>query len=169
MSSFSLQGNWIDLIIIAVLAYFVSEAWRVGFWIILADFVGFLLSLVIALRGYFFAADILRNNFSLPHSVANAIGFLITAGFSEAILSFLFIGIIKKIPYKFWKKPWNNIAGVFPAAGQGLIIVSFILMLIVGLPISPNIKSDVTKSKIGGYLIQKTSGLEASLNQVFGG
>lgn len=165
----NLQGNWIDLIIIVILIYFISEAWRVGFWIILADFVGFLLSLVIALRGYFFAADILRNNFSLPHSVANAIGFLITAGFSEAILSFFFIGIIKNIPYKFWKKPWNNIAGVIPSVGQGLVIISFILMLALSLPLSPNVKSDITRSRIGGYLVSETSGLEARLNEIFGG
>lgn len=162
------QGNYIDLIILAILFYFVSEAWRAGFWIILADFLGFLLSLIIALRGYSFAAGILRDNFSLSHSVANAIGFLITAGFSEAVLSFFFVGIIKNIPYKFWKKPWNNIAGIIPAAGQGLVIISFVLMLVMALPISPDIKSDVTKSRIGGFLVQRTSGLEANINKVFG-
>src|SRR3989338_4353363 len=169
MSIFSLQGNWIDFLILLVLAYFVSEAWRIGFWVILADFLGFLLSLLIGLWGYSYVADILRSNFSLPHSVSNALGFLFTAGISEAIIGFVFSSLIRKIPYKFWKKPWSNIAATFPAAGQGLILISFVLTLVIGLPISPKLKSDVTDSKIGGILVQKTSGIEARVNEIFGG
>ena len=164
----SLQGNWVDLVILIVLVYFISEAWRVGFWIILADFLGFVLSLVIALSGYSFAAGLLRQNFSLPHSVANALGFLATAGISEAILSFALIRVVKKIPYKLWKKPWTNIAATLPAFGQGLVIVSFILILTLGFPITPGIKKDISESKIGGFLVQKTSGLEAKFNEIFG-
>jgi len=169
MSTFSLQANWVDFLIILTVAYFVSEAWRVGFWVIVADFFGFLLSLLIALRGYTFTSDILQTNFSLARSVSNALGFLITAAFSEAILGFLFSSLIRKIPYKFWKKPWNNIAATIPAAGQGLILISFVLTLVIGLPISPKLKSDVTDSKIGGILVQKTSGIEARVNEIFGG
>ena len=169
MESFSLQGNWVDLIILVVLAYFVSEAWRVGFWVILADFLGFLFSLAVALRGYAFASNLLSANFTIPHSLANALGFLLTAGICEAIFSFILINGVKKIPYKFWKKPWSNILATIPATGQGLIILSFILTLLVGLPITPKIKADVTESRIGGFLVKQTTGLEARLNEIFGG
>lgn len=164
-----IQGNWVDLLIVAVLIYFVSEAWRVGFWVIFADFLGFLLSLVVALFGYSLAAQLLRDNFSLSHSVANALGFLLTAGLSEAVFGFIFATFIKKIPYKFWKKPWNNIAATFPAAGQGLVLVAFILTLVFSLPVSPKFKDDIGNSKIGGFLVGKTSGLDSRLNDVFGG
>ena len=169
LSELSLGGNWVDFLILLILAYFVSEAWRIGFWVILADFLGFLLSLLIGLWGYSYVADILRSNFSLPHSVSNALGFLFTAGISEAIIGFVFSSLIGKIPYKFWKKPWSNIAATFPALGQGVILVSFILTLIVGLPLSSKLKSDVTGSRIGGTLVRETSGLEAKINEIFGG
>src|SRR3989344_2469818 len=158
------QGNWVDFIILAILAYFISEAWKYGFWIILADFLGFMLSMIIALRGYSWASDFLQTYFQLAPSIAKALGFLIIAGFSEAIVSFLLTGFVKKIPYKFWTKPWNELAAVFPAVGQGLVILSFLLILIISLPIAPTIKKSATDSKIGGFLIQKTSGLEARLN-----
>ena len=161
------QGNWVDLIILAVLAYIVADSWKTGFWIIMADFVGFLLSLFVALRWYSLIGNILEESFTLPHSVANALGFFFAAGISEAVLGFVLVHVIRKIPYKFWKKPWNNIAGVIPSLGQGLILVSFILTLVVSLPIAPNIKKDVTESKIGGFLVQKTSGVEAKLTEVF--
>ncbi|OGM59062.1 hypothetical protein A3A75_05345 [Candidatus Woesebacteria bacterium RIFCSPLOWO2_01_FULL_39_10] len=169
MNLSNFQANWVDLIIIAILLYFVSEAWRVGFWIILADFIGFLLSLVVALRVYKFPAELLRSNFSISHSLANAIGFLVTAAFTEAIVSFLLVRLIKKIPYKFWKKPWNNLAAIIPAAGQGIILLSFILTLAISLPIAPRLKKDVTQSTIGGYLVRQTSGFESRVNEIFGG
>jgi len=165
----SFKGNWVDLIIIFILFYFVAESWKIGFWIILADFLGFLFSLLIALRGFQFISGILQTNFSLNQSLSNALGFLIVASFSETILSFVFSEVVKKIPYKFWRKPWSNVAGILPSLGQGLILTAFILTLAISLPISPNLKRDITGSKIGGILVQKTSGLEARLNEIFGG
>jgi len=164
-----LQGNWVDLIIIVVLVYFISEAWRFGFWVVMADFISFLLALFIALSGYKFIGNFLRNNFALSHSLSNALGFLVTAALAEAIIAFTLTKAIRKIPYKFWKKPWSNFFAIFPAVGQGMILLSFILILILGLPLSPNIKSDISTSKIGGVLVQETAGLEARINEVFGG
>src|SRR3989344_1851817 len=169
MSFASLQGNWVDLIILIILIYFVSEAWRVGFWIILADFLGFMLSLLVALTSYSFTAGILRENFNLPHSVANALGFLVTAGVGEAIFGFVFFRLIRKIPYKLRKEPWSRLAAIIPSLGQGLVIVSFILILALGFPIASFIKKDISDSKIGGFLVQKTSGLETKFNEIFGG
>ncbi len=163
------QGNWVDLVIIIILAFFIIDSWKTGFFIILADFLAFLLSLIISLRAYSLIAVILKNNFSLPNSVSNALGFFVTAGVSEAVLGYIFALILRKIPYKFWKKPWSNIAGIIPSFGQGLILVAFMLTLIVSLPVSPTIKRDVTRSKIGSYLIQKTTTFEAKLSEVFGG
>jgi uncharacterized protein YkwD len=164
-----LQTNWVDLIILVILAYFISEAWRFGFWVVLADFVSFLLALFIALTGYQFIGNFLRNYFSLSHSLSNALGFLITAALAEAIIAFTLTKAIRKIPYKFWRKSWSKFFAIFPALGQGMILLSFILILILGLPLSPNIKADITKSNIGGVLVQETTGLEARINDVFGG
>jgi len=164
-----LHGNWIDLLILIVVLYFVGEAIRLGFWIILADFLSFFLSLLIALRGYQFVADFLRSNFALAHSVSNAVGFLTTAVLAEGALGLTLSYMIHRIPYKLWKGTWSKIAAVLPAVGEGLVLASFILTLLLGLPLDPKVKTDITGSKIGGVLIQKTSGLEAKVNEIFGG
>jgi len=169
MNLFNLHFNWVDLVIIAVLIYFASEAWRVGFWIILTDFIGFLASLLIALRIYPFAAQFLRNSFQLSHSLANALGFLVVAVISEAFIGLMFFTLVNKISTKFWKKPWNNLLAVIPSLGEGLVIVSFILTLALSLPIIPKVKTDINNSCVGGYIINRTQGLEKSINEVFGG
>jgi len=163
------NGNWVDLVIAIVILVFISEAGRVGFWVLMADFVSFLGSLLISLRGYQYAASLLRANFSLPHSVSNALGFLFTAILVETILGYLLLAAIKKIPNKYWKVWWNKFLGVLPAAGEGLVLVAFLLTLIVSLPVNPRLKSDVSKSRIGSYLVSQTAGIEKGLNEIFGG
>src|SRR3990167_263933 len=72
MQNFSLNGNWVDLVIILVLVYFASEAWRHGLWVILADFASFLGALLISFRAYKFTAGFFRTNFSLFPSISNS-------------------------------------------------------------------------------------------------
>jgi uncharacterized protein YkwD len=165
----SLNGNWIDLVILIVILAFASEAGRVGFWVIMADFFSFLGSLLISLRGYQYAASFLRTNFSLPHSVANALGFLFTAIIVETLLGYLLLAVVKKIPPKYWKAWWNKLLGVLPAIGEGLVLLAFLLTLVVSLPVNPKLKSDVSNSRIGSYLVKQTTGIEKGLNEIFGG
>ena len=52
---------------------------------------------------------------------------------------------------------------------SALILFSFILSVIVALPLSVFLKRSVSSSKIGSFLVSKTSGFEKDLNNVFGG
>ena len=165
----SLNGNWVDLLIIAVILFFVVEGVRHGFWVILADFFSFLGSLLISLRAYQLLAGLLRANFSLSPSVSNALGFLITAILTEALLGHLFGHAITKLPKKYLKIKGQKILAILPALGEGLIIVAFILTLTLGFPVSPKIKLSTTESKIGGYILEQTSGVENKINEIFGG
>jgi len=165
----NLNANWVDLVIILILLFFISEAWRVGFWYLVADFASFLGSLIISLRGYQLLAQFLRENFALSHSIANALGFLATAIITESILGFIFINLVSKFPKKVWKTLWNRVLSILPALGEGLVLIAFLLTLVIGFPINPKVKKDVTESKIGSYLLQQTSGLEKNVNEIFGG
>jgi len=91
-----MNGNYIDLIIILVLIYFATEAWRHGFWILLADFVSFLGSLILSLKFYKYISEFLKINFSLNLSIANALGFLFSAILVESFLGLFFGYLIYK-------------------------------------------------------------------------
>lgn len=168
MSTFSLQGNWIDLLILVVILYFVTEAFRFGFWVVLADFLSFLFSIVTALFAYRFASDILVNNFSLPHSVGNALGFLIIAIASNGIFGYLLSLVLHKIPKKYFHFKWDKFVAVLPAIGEALVLITFILTLILSLPLGVGLKKDISESKIGGSLVESTSGFNARLGDIFG-
>lgn len=164
-----LKGNYIDLIIILVLFYFATEAWRHGFWVILVDFVSFLGSILISLSFYKYAALFLRSNFSLSNSVSNALGFLATAIITEGILGFILAKFLHKVPEKLRERTFLKIAAVIPAIGEGLILIAFILTLAVAFPLRPSIKADIVKSRFGAVILTKTVGVEKSVNEIFGG
>lgn len=164
-----LNGNYIDLIIIAILIYFASEAFRHGFWIILSDFISFFGSLVLSLRFYNPISEFLKVNFDLNLSVSKAIGFLVAAIVFESVLGYIFGYLIHKLPEKVKKHKINNLLGIVPGVGEGLVLVSALLILIIALPIRPQVKNDITESEIGSVLLSKTAVFETAINEVFGG
>lgn len=165
----SLNGNWVDLIIVIILIYYGFEAFRYGLWGLLIDFASFLGSLLISLSTYKFVAGLIKSNFNLPLSFDNALGFIITAIIFEIILSNIFIILVKRIPKKIRTNKYNKLLGLIPAMGEALILISFLLTSIVALPVRPDIKKAVSESKIGSLILTQTAGLEKAINEVFGG
>lgn len=164
-----LNGNYIDLIIILILFYYVTEAFRHGFWIIFADFISFFGSLILSLKTYKYIANFLKLNFSLNLSTANAIGYLFTAIIFESILNFITGYLILKLPEKIRKHKLNKLLGIIPGIGEGLVMIAFLLTLMMTLPIKPQVKSDISDSKIGAYVVEKTVVIEKYINEIFGG
>lgn len=164
-----LNGNYIDLIIIFILIYFASEAWRHGFWVLLADFISFLGSLILSLRFYKYLGEFLKLNFSLSFSISNALGFLIIAIVFESILSVSLGLLVSKLPEKLRKHKLNKLLGIIPGIGEGVVLVAFLLTLLISFPIKPQIKNDLAVSRVGGFILEKTTTIEKQINEVFGG
>lgn len=175
----SFRGNWIDLIIISIMLFYLWEGAFRGFLLGILDVGGFILSFIVSLKLYSWVGSILIESFSLPKGISHAAGFLLSGFVAEFIfsrlLSFSYTKLYPKLYSKFGKKPIlkklyiaDRILGIIPSLGQGLIFTAFILTLFVALPIQGAIKKDIVSSKIGGILVSKTQGIERELNQVFG-
>ncbi|MBI2268593.1 MAG: CvpA family protein [Candidatus Blackburnbacteria bacterium] len=164
----TLNGNYIDLLIIIVLALYIAEGIERGFWVLIGDLVSFLGSFAIALRSYSIASSFLVTNFNLPHSFANALGFILVAMISQIILGNLIGRAIDKIPEKFWKNWLSRTLSIVPAIVDGSVLVGAFLILLVSIPISPRVKNDVIDSKIGGFYINQISTIEKELANIFG-
>ena len=158
---------WVYIAIIVIVVYFVIQGMRHGFWVVLADFFAFLGALLIALFGYQYVSGILREYFSLSRSIANALGFVITAILSEAILGYIFGHIVNKIPTKFRDKTTERFASIVPSVGEALVLISFILILAASLPIPPKYKLAINDSVIASNILERTSVVENIFGQVF--
>ncbi len=163
----SLHGNYVDLIIILVLIFFIHHGFINGFWSILIDFISFFGALLISLKSYKLASYILKSNFSLNSTIANALGYLAMAIVAEIAISFILDFLIKKLPPKILKNKVTKFLGVILSFLQGIILITFAIIFVISLPINPEIKTDIANSKLGGFFLTKTSGIERSINDVF--
>lgn len=164
----ALAGNWVDLVILAVLLFFFIEGATSNFIRSFLNLFGFLLTYGLALKFYTVAARILIANFSLPHGIANALGFFAVAVLVEGIYSIFSKFLYAAIPPKVRTLSINRYLGFLPALGNGLILVAFILTLVVTLPTNPAVKKDILASKIGRVLVLRTQNMESQINKIFG-
>ena len=162
-----LSLNWIDYSILAVLAFYAYGGYASGFIRAISDLISFVLSFLIGLRFYGLVAGILISKFSIAQGFSNAIGFFIVTLFAEIIIGILirnFLFLDQPI-----LKSRNKIFGIFLGILSGAILISFMLILIVTLPIAAPVKRSVSSSRIGNFLLSNAQGWEKSINNVFGG
>lgn len=164
----SLNGNWVDLVIIIFLISFIFSGIDRGFLINLIDLTGFLLSFTIALKFYSVASNLIVANFSIPIGIANALGFIILGFLIETIFFIIIRLLYPSIPQIITKSKINKILGPLPAVVNGLVVVAFFLSVVTATPIQPRIKNAIFSSKLGSLLIAKTQSLEQEMVSVFG-
>lgn len=164
----NLNGNWVDLVIILALLYYALQSFRYGFWGLFSDFMSFLGSLIISLKTYGLASGLLKNSFSLPGSVANALGFIFTAIVLEIVLSQLFTYLVAKLPKRIRKNKYNKFLGLAPAMGEGILLIGFLVTALMALPVNPQVKSTISDSIIASEILKGTAGVERAFKDVFG-
>ncbi|MFH1832880.1 MAG: CvpA family protein [Candidatus Levyibacteriota bacterium] len=169
-----LNFNILDLIIIIVLIIYIFEGYSLGFVSSFFDFLSFVFSFALGLKFYAFFGSILVDKFSMTQGFGSAIGFFVTAMLAEIILSILFrrINFLFKnssIFIFFKERKIGNCLGILPGLLSALVLVSFILAIIVSLPLSPFLKNLISTSRIGSKLVLETSGFDKKINDVFGG
>lgn len=167
--------NFLDVIIAIVLLFYAFEGYSLGFIAASFDFLSFILSFFLGLRFYGFFANFLLTIFPIPYSFAKAIGFFTCALIFEIAFSILFRKlsfkktITKENRFFDFLKNINHLLGIIPGALSSLVLLSFLLTLIISLPVSPILKQAVSTSKIGAILVSRTGSLDRDLNNIFGG
>ena len=166
--------NLVDLGIILVLIFYGLEGAGAGFIDSILDLLTFLISFTFGLLFYSFFGNLLIDNFAIPNGFANAIGFFLGAFLVEIFANFLlknllFQNISKVFQKKDIAKKLNILSGALFSVFSGILLISFILTMIITLPLSPVVKRPVSSSKIAKILTSNTQTLSATINSVFGG
>lgn len=164
----SLHGNWVDLLIILFVLFYIWDGWGKGFVQLASDWVVFLLSFIIALKLYPFVSQLLSANFSFPQGLAKAIGFFVLAVVIEQILSQIVANLLVKVPEKIQRHRLNKLLSVLPLMGNAVLILAFVLTLVLSLPIQTLIKSAISQSKLGSPLVARAQIVEKTVSGIFG-
>ncbi len=160
--------NWVDFSIIAIVALFAVQGFGKPLFFETFDLLGFVLSFLVSLQFYGLAAKVLENFFTLPHSFANVLGFIIMWYLVEAVMFFLARTLYKLAP-KIPQLPGEKFLSTIPAFLKGTIFVAIILILVAVFPIQPTLKKDVNNSKIATWILSYSYRIESPLKAAFGG
>lgn len=176
LSHFFQTFNFLDLVIILVILFYVREGYTLGFTLAFFDLVSFIIAFIAALKFYSWIAGFFILFFGMPLGLANALAFFLVAFISEIIMALLSRRIVHYLPglphgsrVQKTFSSFNHWLGIFPGMISAFIIISFLLSVIVTFPSSPFIKQAVNNSVIGAKLVDNTSELESVLNKIFGG
>lgn len=161
--------NWIDLIILIVFIAYVWDGYRRGFLRLTWELLGVLIAFVFALKFYIPATVFFKTNLPFLGLYTKPVSFL--AIWFLAQLIFYIIGhyLSFYIPVLLKESKINYYLGMIPAALKGLISISVLLILVMILPISNNIKDTIQKSLLGNILVQETTKIESKFETIFTG
>ncbi|MBI4009416.1 CvpA family protein [Candidatus Roizmanbacteria bacterium] len=166
IEKFSLRGNWIDLMFIVLLVYFVLT--QKGFIYTFLEAIAFIFSLIFSYKFYSLFGLFLTTNFSLPKGMAQAAGFFLAWFLAELIFSVVALRFLAKLFDKFQKHPLNVSLGIVAAIIQASTIFLFFVSLIFVFPVRGDIKKALLDSRSGPFFVDLSRSIEKQIKNVFG-
>ncbi|MCU0606578.1 MAG: CvpA family protein [Candidatus Edwardsbacteria bacterium] len=158
--------NWVDIVIIALLAAAVLLGFKKGLVQEIAGIIALVVAFFFALLSHGAAAGVLRGTFpKLSAAVAPTIGFIVMflAAFGAiTLVGWLLAKAVKASPLDFADKLGGMAVGLF----KGALVVSILLMLLALVPLPAEVARRMDRSaairtvrKVAPWVYQKTKGL----------
>lgn len=158
--------NIVDLLVVFFVVIYAALIFKRGFLVELFEFLGFALSLFLAILFSPYISYILTL-VKLPTSIANTVAFVLIWVLTGLFFLHLSKTVFKKLPMVLILSKFNRYFGIIPNLLSSLLIVIFIATTVVVLPTATSIKTTLTQSKIVGTLLPLTIGLSAPLETAF--
>ena len=157
----------IDVFIILIVVIYILDGYRQGFLKMLVDLGGIVLSFVIALKYYDYAA-IFLNDRGIDANLSRPLGFFALWALSQIIFYLLITLAFRYVPDFINFNKVNKYLGTLPGMVKGVIIISLFLILLMALPLKAAIKEEFSKTFIAEHLIRSTAEIGNKMNQILG-
>lgn len=160
--------NWVDLLVVAIVAFYLWRGWREGFIRVGVDVVGIVLIFWAGLRFYRPVGAWLATGLGIPPSFSPAFGFL-AAGIAAAsvwwILASLLFGSLPAGVHRNWAV---RLLGLIPGLAAGVLVAALAVSFLSLSPLGGKLAAPVDASALGDRLVGWTTGIERQLQPVFG-
>jgi len=157
----------IDILVVLVICIYTLDGYRQGFLKMLVDLGGIVLSFIVALKYYEFAA-IYFSDRGIASTLSRPLGFFTLWAILQVIIYLLIVLIFRYVPDFINNNKINKYLGTLPGMVKGIIIISLFLILLMTLPLKTTTKDQFSHSLIAGRLINSTAETGAQMNQVLG-
>jgi len=154
--------NWVDAIILVILAYYAYRGYGQGFISILIELSGYVVAYIIALKYSYIGTHLVTTYFhkTLPPAYETTIGIAVIWTVTMIIYYLLAPFLIKFIPSFISHSLPNKIIGVAGSLVKGVLIVSILVFIASILPLPKPYKEAVNTSYIGSRVLVGTKYLE---------
>lgn len=165
---FSLPVNFFDIILLLSFIFYVYEEASVGILPALTNLVAIIVSFIGGLFLYHFLSAVLINVLGLSKGLSDAAAFLAIAVLLFLITTNLIAYLTRKHSL-FFPNRYSKIGGAACGIASFFLISAFIVSLLLSLPVSLVIKSQIRNSLAGQFLFTKTQTIEVFTREIFGG
>lgn len=159
--------NWIDLCLIAIVAFSIWTGWRKGFILGTFDLLTWAGSILAGFYFYRYMATFFEEYIPAFGVWTFPIAFVLTIFLARIILSLITGSLIRATSEAAHKNTANQYLGIFPGAVNGAINATILAALLLVLPLSDGLSADTRKSKIAGKLAYHVEWLDARLSPIF--
>jgi uncharacterized protein YkwD len=159
--------NWIDLLLVLVVAASAYNGWRRGFILSALDLFRWLGSLLAALLLYRPLFDLIGRFSDIDPIWRAPLAFLVIFIAAYAILAAVATRVLKKIDREMHLSRVNRAFGIVPGAISGIILAAIISTLLFAMPFTDGLSRSAQESKLASRLGSYTEEIESTLAVVF--
>jgi len=146
--------NWIDWTILVVIFYYLVTGWETGLVYLSANLFSFVGSLWLSLKLHAPVGKFITEKFGIAGKWTTVLGFISVAIIAEALLAEAAHWAVGRLPKKYLSSKANQWLGAIVSTLNGVIVVTFILLVILALPLRGTIKKDISSSRVGRVLVK---------------
>lgn len=161
--------NLADFIIVLVVILFGVSGYFKGFIRQFADFLVLIIALVASIFLYNPLSGEIATRFSIAPNFSKVAAFFAIWILVQFIFNIILHFVYPKLPESLRKSKLNKGFGAVPGLLWGLIFVAIFLTLFVAFPVQNRYREEILSSTTGSYIIQKSSGIEKFVSNIFGG
>jgi uncharacterized protein YkwD len=159
--------NYVDIILLLVIALAVWGGWRKGFIIGSINLISWIGSLLAGFFFYQYAGNFLKDTFPRLGVWTLPIAFLSIVVLSRLILGALFNTILRNTPQETHTHGVNRFLGIFPGLINGIIYTTIIAALLLTVPLMYGITQKAKESPLTKRLAVNVGWLDDKLSPIF--
>lgn len=148
-----MQFNWIDWIIVGVCVYYLIKGWEIGLIYLATNLVSFLGALWLSIKYHAPVGAFFAEKFGVARIWTTVLGYIVVAFVAEAVMSELLGIVARKIPKKLIASRANQWLGSLLSLANGIILITFFLLVVSVLPLRGTLKQDIGASQLARPLI----------------
>jgi uncharacterized protein YkwD/uncharacterized membrane protein required for colicin V production len=159
--------NWVDILLLVIVAYGIWDGWQKGFILELLYLLGLVISIAATFLLYPYPTAFVNKYFPTLGSWALPLSFIVTYVLMRVLTNWLSNKTLHNIPVEAHGRWDNKFLGMVPGLLNGVVHAVIVAALLLALPISNNISNKTRESRFVVKLSVPAEWIETKLSLVF--